>query len=505
MPRKRTKIAAATAVAASAALAVTLVPAAGAAPQGDEGLPDRLADAINPGKMNRHLVALQRIAQQNDGNRASGTTGYDQSADYVAGRLESAGYHVTRQEFDFTYFDVLAESLTAADADHEVHMMRYSTSTPEGGVTAPTAAVDSLGCEASDFDDVDVEDKIALISRGECAFADKQANAGAAGAVAALVYNTEDEPLHGTLGDPDAGVVPTGGISLSDGEELVGNAGEEVTLELVAEQEERQTENVIAETKTGVRDNVVMAGAHLDSVPEGPGINDNGTGSAAMLTTALELGASPDVNNAVRFAWWGAEEFGLVGSTHYVNELSFDEQLDIAMYLNFDMIGSPNAGYFVYDGDGEEFGLPGPEGSAQIEQAFVERLESQDVPTEPTEISFRSDYAAFFEAGIPFGGLFTGAEGIKTEEQADKWGGEAGVAYDPCYHDACDTLGNVDREALGHNGEAAAYVIGTYALSTEDVNGVAPGERKQRERQAAQRSQQGMAPQSAEDHHRAAA
>ena len=229
---------------------------------------------------------------------------------------------------------------------------------------------------------------------------------------------------------------------------------------------------MIAETPGGRADNVVMAGAHLDSVLAGPGINDNGTGSAALLQIGLEL-ADERVRNKVRLAFWGAEESNLVGSTFYVNQLSFAEQVDIALYLNFDMIGSPNFARFVYDGDdsdGEGAG-PGPVGSAQIEALFTGYYDSQGLPSEGTDFSGRSDYGPFIAVGIPAGGLFTGAEGIKTPEQAALYGGTAGIAYDPCYHQACDNLLNVNRTALGQNADAAAFAIGRYALDTSDVNG----------------------------------
>jgi Zn-dependent M28 family amino/carboxypeptidase len=220
-----------------------------------------------------------------------------------------------------------------------------------------------------------------------------------------------------------------------------------------------------------------MLGSHLDSVTEGPGINDNGSGSATLLETALRLGSRPGTDNAVRFAWWGAEELGLVGSTAYVDGLSFEQQLDIALYLNFDMVGSPNAAYFVLDGDDSD-GVgagPGPYGSAHLEKTLADYLsEVQGVPTEGSDFTGRSDYGLFIAAGIPGGGLFTGAEGVKTAEQAAKWGGTAGVAYDACYHQACDNLGNIDRRALGRNAGAVAHAVGLYATSTEAVNGVPP-------------------------------
>ncbi|HVK34734.1 MAG TPA: M28 family peptidase, partial [Microlunatus sp.] len=216
-------------------------------------------------------------------------------------------------------------------------------------------------------------------------------------------------------------------------------------------------------------------GAHLDAVYAG--INDNGSGSAALLDVALKLGGSPNVSNRVRFAWWGAEELGLIGSTEYVRGLTFDQQLDIALYLNFDMVGSPNAGYFVYDGDNSD-GVgagEGPYGSKQIEETFVDFFDERlGVNTEGTDFSGRSDYGEFIAQGIPAGGLFTGAEGLKTADQAAKWGGTAGIAYDPCYHQPCDNLGNVDRVALDRNLDAMAWAVGVYAYSTEEINGVPP-------------------------------
>lgn len=492
MSRTKKKIAIPTAIVASAALALTTGPGALATAEEGSDLPDELAESVNLDEMNRHLTAFQRIAHQEDGHRAAGTSGYERSADYVADSLEDAGFVVSRQEFPFTYFETLAEDLSSAGEDYDINIMRFSESTPEGGVEAPTVAVpegDAPGCDAGDYDGIDAEGKIALIQRGECEYAVKQQVAADEGALAAVVYNNEDGELLGTLGDPDEARIPIGGITAEDGETLVAAEGEDATLDLRAITEERVTENVLAETRTGRTDNVVMAGAHLDSVIEGPGLSDNGSGSAGLLETALELGGEPDVNNAVRFAWWGAEESGLVGSTHYVQDLDFEEQLDIAMYLNFDMIGSPNGGYFVYDGDGDEFGLEGPEGSGAIEQAFVDRLNAQGNETAPTEISFRSDYAEFFTQGIPFGGLFTGAEGIKTEDEVDKWGGTAGEAYDPCYHQECDVLSNVDRQMLQENATALAFVTGSYAMTTEDVNGLRPQDEVSHQQRAEQRAQ----------------
>lgn len=439
-------------------------------------LPQILVRKVQVDNTNRHLQALQRIADQNGGTRAVNTPGYDESVRYVSGQLRRAGFDVQIQPFVYQAETTVADTLTVDGVEYEAVIMDFSPQTPEGGLTGPLAVVpedETTGCEASDFASQDYTGTIALIRRGGCTFLIKEQNAAAAGAVAAVVSNNVDGdvPVAGTLGED--GEIPTAGLSQNDGTALMDDDGEPATLDVRFSVEDVTTYNVIAQTRTGRTDNMVMSGAHLDSVEAGPGINDNGSGSAGQLEIALQLGGSPKVNNAVRFAWWGAEELGLLGSTAYVASLSFEQQLDIALYLNFDMIGSPNAAYFVYDGDdsdGEGAG-PGPEGSAAIEQAFVAALGRQGVPTRGTDFSGRSDYGPFIAVGIPAGGLFTGAEGIKTEEEAALWGGLAGVAYDPCYHQSCDTLGNPNRTALDRNSDAAARVIGQYALSTKTVNG----------------------------------
>lgn len=174
--------------------------------------------------------------------------------------------------------------------------------------------------------------------------------------------------------------------------------------------------------------------------------------------------------NKVRFAWWGAEEAGLVGSTHYVQNLAPEEKKKIKAYLNFDMIGSPNFGNFIYDGDGSDFGLQGPPGSAAIERLFEAYFRLRGQQSEGTEIDFRSDYAEFFNSGIAFGGLFTGAEGLKTEEQAQKYGGTAGKAYDECYHSKCDGIANINQDALEIHSDAMAFVTSWLSLSTKVVD-----------------------------------
>jgi Zn-dependent M28 family amino/carboxypeptidase len=243
-----------------------------------------------------------------------------------------------------------------------------------------------------------------------------------------------------------------------------------VNVTIVSDQivEIRTAENVLAETRTGNDNEVVMIGGHLDSVIDGPGINDNGSGAATVLEVAENL-RKLHPKNTIRFALWGAEEFGLLGSEHYVSTLDEEQSRDIALYLNFDMIGSPNYFRGIYDGDGDGFGIPGPPGSDAIEAQFEQFYAARGLASEPTAFDGRSDYGPFISVGIPSGGLFTGAEDVKTAEQAAIYGGVAGEPFDPCYHQACDTFENVDLGVLDVNADAVAAATLKWSQSTKGL------------------------------------
>ena len=449
-----------------------------------------LTECVTLDGVMEHLKEFQSIADANGGTRASGTPGHTASADYVQERLESAGWTVTRQQFPFPFFQqtssafaqVAPEAATYAEGT-DYAVMTYSAS---GDVTATAQAVDVVvpppaaansttsGCEAADFAGF-TAGNIALVQRGTCPFGQKVANAQAAGASAVVVFNEGQEGrtdlVQGTLGAPGA-TIPAIGVPYALGSTLDGDT---LRVAVQAVSEFRDTENVIAELPGKTSDNVVMAGAHLDSVPEGPGINDNGSGSAALIEVAEDL-AGAELPNTVRFAWWGAEELGLLGSTHYVTSLTPEQREDVALYLNFDMVGSPNFARFTYDGDQSTFpapaGVPVPAGSDQIEYVFEDFYEQQGLFYEGTEFNGRSDYQAFIGAGIPSGGLFTGAEQLKQEYQVPAYGGAAGVAYDVNYHQAGDDIANLDPGVLDQNSDAIAYAVLTLGYDTQRVNGV---------------------------------
>lgn len=444
--------------------------------------PDKMTKAITVDNVVTHLEAFQAIADEH-GDRGAGTPGYEASARYVEQTLSDAGYTTERQYFDFWYETVDAVELqeVSPDArDLEHTPMSYSPATPAGGVTGELAApVAAIGCEIGDYAGANLDGKIALVSRGSCSFAQKSQVAHAVGAEGAIIYNNADGALNGTLGEVLDDTVPTTGMTQAAGLELLAKtANGPVTVHFLLEKtmEVRETFNVLAETKAGRDDNVVMAGAHLDGVHDGPGINDNGSGSAGLLETAVQLGKAKKLNNTVRFAWWGAEELGLVGSDHYVNDLVANdpgELEEIATYLNFDMIGSPNYIIGVYDADQSTYEAPVevPEGSAATEKVFTDYFDGINQPWVDTEFSGRSDYSAFIANGVPASGLFTGADGTKTAAEVEMFGGTEGTLYDPNYHTPADDLSNVNREALDIMSDAMGYATMSLALDTSAVNG----------------------------------
>jgi Zn-dependent M28 family amino/carboxypeptidase len=474
-------------------MSMTLIAAApSAAAPGQSGCDSRtnntqqkLLECVRVDGVVEHLEAFQAIADANGGTRADQTPGYEASVDYVVEVLEAAGWSADVVPFTYDAADVILRQLTPVD---QTYLAYDAVGSGEDDVTGTVIPVDlnltddrsnSSGCEPGDFvGDWSGTTDIALIQRGSCPFTQKVQNAEAAGAEAVVLFNQGDSvgmgdrfgPVSPTLAPYEASI-PVVGTSFDAGVALAAPGS---TANVTVDYYEVTSENVIGELAGKNATNVVMAGAHLDSVPEGPGINDNGSGSAALLEVAQQMAKSKP-QNTVRFAWWGAEELGLIGSTEWVAQQQELGELDkIALYLNFDMIGSPNYYFGIYDANQSSFVAPVvvPEGSTDIERTFESFYTLLGEPYDDSAFSGRSDYSAFIDAGIPSGGLFTGAEEVKTAEQEALWGGEAGQWFDPCYHQACDTIDNVNMDALEVNSDAVAFAVSTYAASTESVNGV---------------------------------
>jgi Zn-dependent M28 family amino/carboxypeptidase len=461
-----------------------------------------LRTAVGTAGMNAHLVKFQEFGQESIAEfhhptRVDGSVGFTRSVDYVAAQAQAAGLQVTVQPFTFDRFEETATPVftrtTQTPRNYlsgtDFNTMEYSGSGDvsasldlAGGIVIPSPGGGASGCTAGDFADF-TAGSIALIQRGTCTFREKAVNAKAAGAVAVVIFNegnndpSDDRlgPINGTL-DPPQFDRPVIGISFAAGQELYNlvNSGQTVNVRVAVTAGVVRTEsaNVIADTPGGRADRVVVVGAHLDSVTDGPGLNDNGSGSAMILEIAKQmraLGVNP--TNKVRFAWWGGEEFGLLGAEHYVSTLPKPELKNIAVNLNFDMVASPNFVRFVYDGDGSATGTKGPSGSGAVEKVFLDYFASQGLASKATAFDGRSDYGPFIDRGIPAGGLFTGAEGIKTAQEVLDYGGTLGP-YDPCYHQECDQWpGNINSTVFEQMADAAADATLQFAMTTSSPSG----------------------------------
>ena len=381
--------------------------------------------------LEEHLRALQQIAARNGGNRAAGTPGDAASVDYVSARLREAGYAVRLQPVSFPFFQPRGARLAANGrrlrSGADFRLLTYSGS----GRAAGRVRAAGLGCSRRAFTGLP-QGAVALVRRGRCLFSVKARNAERAGAAALLVTDPEivDEPFSATLGAPGIGI-PVLVLGADAADRLRPGARARLAVDTVSER--RSATNVLAEAPGGGSSRVLMAGGHLDSVPAGPGMNDNGSGVAALLEMA-EAVAGRSGGARVRLAFWAAEELGLYGSRHYVSSLSGAERRRIQGYLNLDMVGSPNAVPEVYG--------TGPGITAALRRALSGRTPS-------TGLGGGSDHAPFRRAGIPVGGLFTGASGD----------GPGDRPRDPCYHRRCDTIDNVDRRVLLRMARAAARAL----------------------------------------------
>jgi Zn-dependent M28 family amino/carboxypeptidase len=450
-----------------------------------------LEDKITTEALVAHARELERISLGNTLSRSAVSPGYIQSMEYIRGSLGSSGLKIWEQRFEYRIFlETENPVLAMTSPSQEIYTWGtdYQTSTYSGigDVTAEIVFVTPLlppgvepnsstdGCEAADFQGIDLTGKIAVIQRGTCSFSEKVSNAESRGAVAVLLFNEGQEGRAGIVSailSADSTVkIPVLGVTYDLGKALydryITGAATTMRVAVIGLNAMTPTYNLFAETVAGRSDQMIMIGAHLDSVIEGPGINDNGSGAVALLEVARQIGLNRYTpHNKIRFAWWGAEEVGLIGSYHYLNNLSPTEVRNISLYLNVDCIASHNFTRGVQDSDlSDTIDYPGtlysetPNGSGAIEQVLLNYFHSQNLPTKSTPLDGGSDYMGFAKYGIPFGGLFTELDGIKTEAEALLFGGTAGEAYDDCYHKACDTVDNMNTGILTENTRAIAHM-----------------------------------------------
>ncbi|KAI1440871.1 Zn-dependent exopeptidase [Annulohypoxylon stygium] len=436
---------------------------------------DKLQDSIKIDNLldrAKDLFEIARLSEPEFGHptRVIGSKGHAGTLDYVYSTLESLGdyYTLSKQPFPAVMGKVYESRLVIGhDVPESASPMSLTPPTAnKEPVYARLVLVANEGCDASDYPS-DVAGNIAFVLRGTCPFGTKSELSGKAGAVAAVVYNTDSGELSGTLGTPVPEHVATFGLSGKDAAPIVEKLKKGKAVDSIAyidsEVKQIQTTNIIAQTVEGDPDNCVMLGGHSDSVTEGPGINDDGSGSLTLLEVATQL-TKFSVNNCVRFAWWAGEEEGLLGSDYYVDVLPLEENLKIRLFMDYDMMGSPNFAYQIYNATN----AANPTGSEELRELYVDWYTQQGLNFTFIPFDGRSDYDAFIRNGIPGGGIATGAEGIKTEEEEVMFGGKAGEWYDPCYHQLCDDVGNVNSTAWLVNTKLIAHSVATFAVSFKD-------------------------------------
>jgi hypothetical protein len=450
-----------------------------------------LASKVGVDGIYAHLHRFADIAAANKGSRADGTPGYDASVEYVANMLRNKGFDVQTPEYQRLMPGPTGNPvLDVGDRKLPVVQASLLVPTAPGGLSAPTLhAVKAAGCAPADYGTLNMRGAIAVVDDTGCSVVDKQNAAVSRGAVAVLVFS-----VPGPNGSPrglftpgyyEKLTAPVGVIGREANTALLRTSAA-VRLTLDGKSAAVKSRNVFAQTKTGDPHNVVMAGAHLDSAPGSAGINDAASGVSALLETAAALGGSPDIANAVRFTFWGSGAAGQEGATKYVRALPADSLNDIALYLDFDILGSPNAGFFTFDGDQSGQPSPGilvesvPAGSAGIERTLAGYINLAGMRPAEMPLTLAGDYGPFLTAGVPIGGISTGTSQRKNPVQAKLWGGQVGVAFDPGRAPSGDTVDALNRAALAITGPAVAFAVGTYAQSLAGPNGVPPHEKRHR-------------------------
>ena len=419
---------------------------------GSAGAPlDQVAtgDAITEAGLRARLDELAAVSTAGNGFRALGSRGYDAAADGVEATLRGAGWQVTDDPFTTPAFsDPGGSSLTVGGTVFGAGDVAPLLFAPAGDVVGPVVAIgwhpdggapNGRGCAPGDYADVPAG-AIVLVAPAPCrrreAIVAAQ-KAGVAGFIAGYPAAVAGAALRPTLLEPAGLEIPAAGATRPVGDALAAAALTGGTAHLVtrATTKPTDTRSIIAELPGSDPGPVVMLGAHLDSVVDGPGINDNGSGVAALLEIAKALHGR-QFRATIRLAFWSAEETGIHGSTHYVTSLSAAERGRIVAYLNADMLASPNGYAGVYDGIGM------PPGSTAVSGVLMATAARAGVL--PTPIgSGASDDIAFAQAGVPIGGVAAGASEILGEEVAIAAGSTAGKPADACYHQPCDDAGNV--------------------------------------------------------------
>lgn len=435
----------------------------------------KLQGNIQLEELNTTAWDLYHIAQASEKKyghptRVIGSPGHWKTIKYILDQFEQMDdyYDVSLQSFDALSGKINSFNLSDAQTGETyINTTAFALSPPVEPFTGKVFEIPNLGCNEADYDAVksfvgfqEEDYKIALIERGECPFGEKSRLAGKHGFRGAVVYDSEPKAqtgLHGTLGEPTNTTIATIGVTYATGKDLIANIALNHDFSLLFAMDSYvttiRTKNIVADTKHGDPENIVALGAHTDSVEEGPGINDDGSGTISLLTVAKHL-SKYKINNKVRFAFWAAEEEGLLGSNFYAYNLTNEENAKIRVFMDYDMMASPNYEYEVYDANN----IDNPRGSEELRDLYINYYEERGLNYTLVPFDGRSDYVGFIENGIPAGGIAAGAEKDNVFN---------GGVLDKCYHQLCDDVSNLAWDAFMVNTKLIAHSVATYANSFE--------------------------------------
>lgn len=416
---------------------------------------------LNKTAWDLYNIANLSVTEYGNPTRVIGSPGHQGTIEYILKELNSMDdyYDIFLQNFNALIGKVNSYNLSFTTGEHVQSALPLTLSPPVDGFNGKLVHVPNMGCSDSDYQDLKIsENQIALVGRGKCSFGKKSELAGKYGFKAVILINNDSNSvtgIHGSLEQLTNHTIATISISLDEGMRLIAKLEENQDLELYFSMDssvkEIMTTNIIADTKHGDPKNIVALGAHSDSVVNGPGINDDGSGIISLLTVARHL-SKYRTTNMVRFAWWSAEEEGLLGSKYYVEQLNPEEKHNIRLFMDYDMMASPNYEYQVYDANNQDH----PKGSEELKNMYIDYYTSKKLNYTLVPFDGRSDYVAFIENGIPGGGVATGAEGLNRHN---------GKVLDECYHMICDDVSNIDFEAFLVNTKLIAHSVGIYGRS----------------------------------------
>jgi len=472
----------------------------------------KLVDCIKTDDLWAHMQNLWQIAQDNPGpddhpSRNSGEPGYKASADYVANLMRKAGYDVTEQPYTFDYF---AYEGTPSLSENSPNARPFTLVTewnpgrsqgettadvqPSGGILIPSPGGSTAGCDPSDFNGF-VSGRVALIQRGTCTFSQKIANAQAAGASGVLIFNEGNTPARsGAFSGSLSSVppIPVGFIPFADGQELYNDynsaianntALPNVSLSVHGIEDPNRTDwNVIANSKGGDPNHVLVIDAHLDAI-FGAGMLDNASGSVTILRIA-QLMKRNNPTNKLRFIWFGGEELGELGSAFYVNSLPPDDLAKIRFDLDADVTATPNYDLGILDPAAVDFfgrtvSKTFPPNVYQPSLVARDQMTDYYTSAGKNHIYFSpvgTDAEQFNLAGIPASGVLTGQDCCKTQDEVDLFGGTTGnyegnlgTTDGGCVDNPfrwCDNLDNNDPNILTLVSKDFAYSVAKMANNT---------------------------------------